>query len=63
MIDFATTHDENEKPVVYAYFTRENPSVIHSRDNPEIPDGYGFHDAIHLALLPYWVGPRLRESS
>ncbi len=49
MIDFATTHDMNEKPVVRVFYKGE-PFGDSLTDNAEVPDGYGFHDAIHLSF-------------
>ena len=49
MIDFATTHDENEKPLIRVFYKGE-PYGDPLTDNSEEPDGYGFHDAIHLSF-------------
>lgn len=49
MIDFATTHDKDEKPIVRAFYKGEafGDSLT---DNAEVADGYAFHDAIHLSF-------------
>lgn len=49
LVDFATTHDKNEKPRVLVYYQGE-PLGDPLTDNAEVPDGYAFHDAIHLAF-------------
>ena len=49
MIDFATTHDVNEKPVVRVFYKGE-PFGDSLTDNAAVPDGYAFHDAIHLSF-------------
>ena len=49
LIDFATTHDKDEKPVVRVFYKNE-PFGDPLTDNSEEPDGYGFHDAIHLSF-------------
>lgn len=49
LIDFATTHDENEKPIVRVFYKGE-PFGDALTDNSDVPDGYGFHDAIHLSF-------------
>ena len=49
LIDFATTHDKDEKPVVRVFYKNE-PFGDLLTDNSEEPDGYGFHDAIHLSF-------------
>jgi len=49
MIDFATTHDMNEKPVVRVFYKGE-PFGDSLTDNAAVPDGYAFHDAIHLSF-------------
>lgn len=49
LIDFATTHDEDEKPRVLVYYKGE-PFGDPLTDNSQVPDGYAFHDAIHLAF-------------
>lgn len=49
MIDFATTHDLNEKPVIRVFYKGE-PFGDTLTDNAIVSDGYGFHDAIHLAF-------------
>lgn len=49
MIDFATTHDANEKPVVRVFYKGE-PFGDSLTDNAAVPDGYAFHDAIHLSF-------------
>lgn len=49
MVDFATTHDAKERPVVRAFYKGEQFGD-NLTDNSETPDGYAFHDAIHLAF-------------
>jgi NTP pyrophosphatase (non-canonical NTP hydrolase) len=49
LIDFATTHDQDEKPRVLVYY-KGKPFGDPLTDNSEVPDGYAFHDAIHLAF-------------
>ena len=49
LIDFATTHDKDEKPIVRVFYKNE-PFGDPLTDNSEEPDGYGFHDAIHLSF-------------
>jgi NTP pyrophosphatase (non-canonical NTP hydrolase) len=49
LIDFATTHDKNERPVVRVFYKGE-PFGDPLTDNSKVPDGYAFHDAIHLSF-------------
>ena len=49
LIDFATTHDKDERPIVRVFYKNE-PFGDPLTDNSEEPDGYGFHDAIHLSF-------------
>jgi NTP pyrophosphatase (non-canonical NTP hydrolase) len=49
MIDFATTHDENERPIIRVFY-KGQPFGDPLTDNAEEPDGYGFHDVIHLSF-------------
>jgi NTP pyrophosphatase (non-canonical NTP hydrolase) len=49
LIDFATTHDKDEKPVVRVFYKNEQFGDSLT-DNSEEPDGYAFHDAIHLSF-------------
>jgi len=49
LIDFATTHDKDESPVVRVFYKGE-PFGDPLTDNSDVPDGYGFHDAIHLSF-------------
>jgi hypothetical protein len=49
LIDFATTHDKDERPVVRVFYKGE-PFGDPLTDNSDVPDGYGFHDAIHLSF-------------
>lgn len=49
LVDFATTHDENEKPVVQVFYQGKPFGNVLS-DNSYERDGYGYHDAIHLSF-------------
>jgi len=49
LIDFATTHDRDEKPIIRVFYKGE-PFGDLLTDNAEVPDGYGFHDTIHLSF-------------
>jgi NTP pyrophosphatase (non-canonical NTP hydrolase) len=49
LIDFATTHDKDERPVVRVFYKNE-PFGDSLTDNSKVPDGYAFHDAIHLSF-------------
>jgi NTP pyrophosphatase (non-canonical NTP hydrolase) len=49
LIDFATTHDKNERPVVRVYY-KDEPFGDKLTDNSNVQDGYAFHDAIHLSF-------------
>ncbi len=49
LIDFATTHDQDEKPVVRVYYkNRQFGDVL--TDNAYEGDGYGYHDVLHLSF-------------
>lgn len=49
LIDFVTTHDKDEKPIIRVFYKGE-PFGDPLTDNSEVRDGYGFHDAIHLSF-------------
>jgi NTP pyrophosphatase (non-canonical NTP hydrolase) len=49
LVDFATTHGPNEKPVVQMFY-RNEPFGNALSDNSYEHDGYGYHDAIHLSF-------------
>ncbi len=49
LIDFATTHDQNERPVLRVFYKGE-PFGDALTDNSDVADGYAFHDAIHLSF-------------
>jgi NTP pyrophosphatase (non-canonical NTP hydrolase) len=49
LIDFATTHDQQEQPLVRLYF-QDKPFGDVLTDNAYAHDGYGYHDALHLAF-------------
>jgi NTP pyrophosphatase (non-canonical NTP hydrolase) len=49
LIDFATTHDKHERATVRVFFKNE-PFGDPLTDNAKVPDGYAFHDAIHLSF-------------
>jgi NTP pyrophosphatase (non-canonical NTP hydrolase) len=49
LIDFATTHDKNERPVVRVFYKGE-PFGDPLTDNSKVKDGYAFHDALHLSF-------------
>src|SRR5262249_50952272 len=48
VIDFATTHDKDEKEVVRVFYKGE-PFGDPLTDNAYEKDGYGFHDVLHLS--------------
>jgi NTP pyrophosphatase (non-canonical NTP hydrolase) len=62
LIDFATTHDKDENPIVRVFYKGE-PFGDPLTDNSEEPDGYGFHDAIHLSSAAVLGWSPLRRSS
>ena len=49
VIDFATVHDESDRPTVRV-FHKGKPFGSELTDNAYEPDGYGFHDVLHLAF-------------
>jgi hypothetical protein len=49
LIDFATTHDQNERPVLRVFYKGE-PFGDALTDNSDVADGYAIHDAIHLSF-------------
>lgn len=49
LIDFATTHDKDEKEVVRVFYKGE-PFGDPLTDNAYEKDGYGFHDVLHLSF-------------
>lgn len=49
LVDFATTHDQNENPRVQVFYKgKEFGDPL--TDNAYEPDGYGYHDAIHFSF-------------
>jgi len=50
LIDFATTHDEDENPFVRVYY-QNKPFGNELDDNSPTQDGYAYHDALHLAFV------------
>jgi NTP pyrophosphatase (non-canonical NTP hydrolase) len=49
LIDFATTHDKDENPVVRVYYQgRQFGNELD--DNSHRRDGYAYHDALHLSF-------------
>jgi len=49
LIDFATTHDQDENPVVRVYYKNKQFGDVLT-DNAYVKDGYGYHDVLHLSF-------------
>ncbi len=49
LIDFATTHEKDETPVIRVYYQGKQFGDVLT-DNAYSSDGYGYHDALHLAF-------------
>jgi NTP pyrophosphatase (non-canonical NTP hydrolase) len=49
LIDFATTHDKNENPIVRVFY-QAKPFGDDLDDNSSTKDGYAYHDALHLSF-------------
>ncbi|MFO0824973.1 MAG: putative DNA base hypermodification protein [Gemmataceae bacterium] len=49
LIDFATTHDQDEKPVIRVFYKGKQFGDVLT-DNAYSSDGYGYHDALHLSF-------------
>lgn len=49
LIDFATTHDPDENPVIRVFYQGKQFGDVLT-DNAYSNDGYGYHDALHLSF-------------
>lgn len=49
LVDFVTIHDKTERPIVRVFYQKQ-PFGDELTDNASEPDGYAFHDAIHLSF-------------